>query len=348
MFQLKMKPLISIIIPVYNAGLYLDECTVSLLSNPLKDVEFIFINDGSTDNSFRILMKYSSLDPRVTVIDQENAGVSVARNRGIALAKGKFIAFVDADDWVQPDLYHRLAHIADNSDADLILFNMETTYSGNSSIINYSYPNNLILGENFIAENIYRDLILNDDLFSPCNKLYKKEIIDHFSFEFPPGNSLSEDNLFNLQYMGKIRSFYYLNFTGYFYREVQGSATRNITAHDYFENQRSLYHLNYRRFFRIDVSDEIIAGLKSSRFLRNVNALIYFYFTQPAKMSLVNRVRYVRKMVNSVEVREALGFSYNRLLEDSGRFEKAMMTALKNKAVFVLFLLVKYSQFRNR
>ena len=95
-----MKAKISIIIPVYNSEKYLEECIISLLNQTLKECEFIFINDGSTDNSYNICKEYERKDGRIVLINQENRGVSTARNIGMTRAQGDYITFVDSDDYV--------------------------------------------------------------------------------------------------------------------------------------------------------------------------------------------------------------------------------------------------------
>lgn len=93
---------ISVIIPVYNTERYLPRCLDSVLSNTYDNLEVICINDGSTDNSINILDNYKVSDERVVVINQKNSGVSAARNAGINVATGEYIAFIDSDDWVHP------------------------------------------------------------------------------------------------------------------------------------------------------------------------------------------------------------------------------------------------------
>ena len=96
------KPLISVIIPVYNTEAYLERCLVSVLSNTYRDLEVICINDGSTDGSLEILNAFARQDERVTVIDKKNGGLSAARNDGLRRATGEWIAFIDSDDWIHP------------------------------------------------------------------------------------------------------------------------------------------------------------------------------------------------------------------------------------------------------
>lgn len=110
---------VSIIVPVYNTEAYLERCLKSLVNQTLKDIEIICIDDGSKDNSVAILKKYSQLDKRIKIIEQENLGVSVARNNGLKLATGEYIGFVDSNDWIDLDFYEKLYNAAKKYDADI-------------------------------------------------------------------------------------------------------------------------------------------------------------------------------------------------------------------------------------
>ena len=115
------QPKISVIIPVYNAENYLRKCLQSVCEQSLKDLEIICINDGSTDNSQEILERFAADDSRIRIIKQSNTGLSATRNKGIFLAKGEYLGFVDADDWINPDFYNTLYSAADNKNADVAL-----------------------------------------------------------------------------------------------------------------------------------------------------------------------------------------------------------------------------------
>ena len=110
---------VSIIVPVYNVEKYLKRCLESLVNQTLKDIEIICVNDGSTDGSLAILNEYVRNDDRIVVINQENSGQSVARNRGIDVAKGEYIGFVDSDDWVCEDYFERLHNSAIQNNAEI-------------------------------------------------------------------------------------------------------------------------------------------------------------------------------------------------------------------------------------
>ena len=106
-----MKPLISIIVPIYNVEKYLSRCINSVLSQTFPDFELLLIDDGSTDKSGYICDGYAQKDSRIKVFHIENGGVSAARNYGLDNARGEWITFVDADDWIDKDMYYKLYNI---------------------------------------------------------------------------------------------------------------------------------------------------------------------------------------------------------------------------------------------
>lgn len=116
-----IHPLISVIIPVYNVAPWLPRCLNSVIGNTYQNLEIICVNDGSTDHSLSILREYEARDPRIRVIDQANGGVSSARNAGMDVASGEFIALIDPDDWVHPQYFELLLHAQQQADADIMI-----------------------------------------------------------------------------------------------------------------------------------------------------------------------------------------------------------------------------------
>ena len=124
---------ISIIIPVYNVEKYLRECLNSVVHQTLKDIEIICINDGSTDESGKILQEFADKDKRIKIIEQENKGQSAARNIGIRQASGEFIGFVDSDDWIDLGFYEKLYNAAVDYNADIACAGIRRCFSGRKS-----------------------------------------------------------------------------------------------------------------------------------------------------------------------------------------------------------------------
>ena len=135
------NPILSIIVAVYNTSSYLEKCLCSLLSQELKDIEIICVNDASTDNSLEILNHFATRDDRIVVIDlKENVKLGGARNRGIEVAKGKYIGFVDSDDFVSPKMYSTLIDASENMSVDIVTPMCYANYSSRGETIKYQFP----------------------------------------------------------------------------------------------------------------------------------------------------------------------------------------------------------------
>lgn len=343
-----MPPTISIIIPVYNASIYLDDCIQSIINQSFSDCEFIFINDGSTDDSLFVLEKYKIKDSRIKVIDQENKGVSVARNQGLAMAKGKYIGFVDADDWIEKDMYQVMFETISSSNCDLVLTNIIAYTDGISYISKYDFPMDSILDSTYIKEKVLPYLIIKDDLYSSCNKLFKTSIIRQNAIFFPIGDVLSEDNIFNMLYFNKMTNFKYIDYSGYHYREVEGSATRNVFNKDYFQNVLRIFKFDYRIFMDLKISDEAITKLKSEKLINNVISLINIYLNSGKQMTFIKRYLYVKAMISDKNVQDVLQINFDTFFQNKNRFEKFILQSIKNKSVLKLYMATAYSNFRNK
>ena len=115
-----MNELISIIVPVYNVKPYLNRCVDSIIKQTYKNIEILLIDDGSTDGSSELCDKLSDIDSRIKVIHKKNGGLSSARNRGLLEMNGKYVGFVDSDDYIREDMYSVLYHTMINHDADIV------------------------------------------------------------------------------------------------------------------------------------------------------------------------------------------------------------------------------------
>ena len=115
------KPLISVIVPVYNVEQYLPKCIDSILAQTYENLEIILVEDGTKDSSGVICDEYAAKDARIRVIHKENGGLSSARNAGMEIARGEYFGFVDSDDWIEPEMYENLMALAQKYDADVFV-----------------------------------------------------------------------------------------------------------------------------------------------------------------------------------------------------------------------------------
>lgn len=200
---------ISVIVPVYNTEKYLKECLDSILNQTLKDIEIICVNDGSTDNSLKILNEYYDLDNRISVVSQKNSGLSVSRNNGINLSKGEYIYFIDSDDYLEPTALEELYSISKKSNLDILIFKLINFKDGSTEKYTDNYYEMSFLNPWANKVFTFKDLGEKslDLAVSAPGKLFKRDLIKDIKF---PEGLIFEDNVFFAEAMLKSKrvSFY--------------------------------------------------------------------------------------------------------------------------------------------
>ncbi len=337
-------PIISIIIPVFNAERYIDECIKSLLEQNLKDIELIFVNDGSTDNSKSKIEKYLSTDDRIVLLNQDNKGVSVARNNGIAISKGNYVGFVDADDFVEKDFYEKL--IASSQQCDIVSSDFIVYQDGQILISKTVFLPNKVYNKMFIQNQIIPFCIKSDDLNSSCNKIFKRELIFDNNLQFPVGVTHGEDAYFNLKAFNACKSLIFIDYAGYHYREVEGSASRNIFEKDYFQKAIDCYGVNYQLTFNLSLTSNYIEELKAIRLINTVISLIHIYF-KSTNINVTKRYYAVKKMIHSEVLQKVIHENWSIVTADKSKYVKFILKSIKSKSVFKLFLATMYSNYKN-
>ena len=194
---------ISVIVPVYNVEEYLEECLDSIINQTLEDIEIICVNDGSTDNSLKILKKYAKKDNRIKIINQKNCGSGCARNSGLNQSQGDYIFFLDSDDFIPLNALELTYDNAISNNSDLIMFKIarfddfKDDYSKPGFPLEDSFNKVDFNNFTFTYKNI-KKYVLNSS-FSPWSKLYKKDFLEKWrDFKFPI-NIAYEDVLFHVK-----------------------------------------------------------------------------------------------------------------------------------------------------
>lgn len=231
--------LVSVIVPVYNSATHLGRCIKSLINQSYRNLEFIFVDDGSEDYSRDILMDAQSRDSRITVLFQKNAGPSAARNAGLDIAKGKYIMFCDSDDTVAVNWCQRMVSVIQkHPDAFIVCGFFRLDESG------------VIVREHRIDEGIYRKdqyflLYLPGLSGSACNKIYQRSTIQEHGLKFDSFQRYAEDAIFNLQYLELTNSIVVVGDCLYNYYLYTTFETLSSKV-SYFQ-LRDVYHkrLNY-------------------------------------------------------------------------------------------------------
>lgn len=222
--MIENNELVSIIVPVYNTEKYLVKCLDSILSQSYKNIEVIIIDDGSIDNCAKIIKDYLQKNKKIKYFKQENQGQAVARNKGIDISSGKYIQFVDSDDYIKPFMVEKMLTILREENLDFI--NSLLSFDNGKRIKKYKEKFSCtFLDEKDIIKNFFN----NKNIYiSPVNKLYKKEFLIKNKIEFPKIRAY-EDSLFSLKVAyyakrtGFIQEAFYIAF------EREGSTSRSIS-----------------------------------------------------------------------------------------------------------------------
>ena len=223
---------ISVVIPVYNSERFLRFTLDSLLAQTLCDIEIVCVNDGSRDSSLQILKEYSSKDSRVVIVDSVNGGVSRARNKGVEIAKGEYIGFMDADDMASPKMYERLFSLATEHNADIAEMSYCRIPENVQSVSEVDFKSSKVLpgyqGVN-VSDNPLKSFVAlhkkySGGLVSPIwHRIYKADIAKQCFFleDIQPG----EDTFFNLMAFLRARRYVFSDAIGLLYRQNRVSAS---------------------------------------------------------------------------------------------------------------------------
>lgn len=241
-------PKVSIIIPVYKVEKYIDRCIQSVINQTLKEIEIILIDDGSPDRCPRICDAYAIKDKRIKVIHKNNEGLGFARNTGIKIATGDYIAFVDSDDYIEPNMYSDLIEIASK-------FTLDTVFSGYfrennnhstqiSEVEKITFFNNEEITNVFLANMIATDIRIKKErqyAMSVWRGIYSKRIIDKYHILFPSEREyISEDIIFHIDYLSHSRHIAISPNSFYHYILNETSLTQ-LKRNDRFEKYKILY-----------------------------------------------------------------------------------------------------------
>lgn len=251
-----MYPKVSIIIPVYNSEKYIDTCLKSVLNQNYKNIEIIIIDDGSKDNSFKIIQKYSNTDKRIKYIYQENSGPSEARNNGIKNSTGKYIVFIDCDDTVESLYIEKLVNKIDTENLDLVCCG----YKDLSEYGKVDYTDFKFKGNQSIIE--FAKLVCKGTGGVPWGKIYKRDIIVNYNLKMDKDIFMCEDLVFVLEYISHCKSFGCIDEYLYNYNRLnQNSISSNISV-KYIENYKNVFerirNILVSINMKIDEIDEII------------------------------------------------------------------------------------------
>lgn len=326
------KDLVSIIVPVYNVQDYLERCIKSLINQSYKNLEIILVNDGSKDNSKLICEKYKGKDNRIKVINQENKGVSIARNRGIEESKGIFLTFVDGDDWIESDYIKIMVDKIINTNADMIFCGFNKIYKNNIEKINLMSQESTMTNREFL-KSILR---VQNGCGNIWAKLIRKDIVKDIRFE--SNLIVAEDALFNLKLCKNIRKIIYIPLNLYNYQINSSSVVRKF-ENDYYN--KYLEAMNFiSKYLNNNYKNDLEIQKSISTFIvYHIILIAVNYCCHPDNQE--NSIKSLKKICNIELFKEALKNSNYECLSFT---RKVTLFTLKHKLYILTAIICKIRQ----
>lgn len=301
-----MESKISVIVPVYNAEKYLDGCIKSIIMQSYTNIEIICIDDGSTDRSFDILKRLQTIDERLRIKSVPNGGVSRARNIGIKLATGDYIAFVDSDDYISENYLYELYNELKISKSDLSICKIQNFGSHNE----VQSMNSCIFDFNQPEKNIWNKLNFTFLLYGPCNKLYKSEIIKFNKLLFDEKLDYGEDLSFNFEYLNFVNKIVIIDNAIYYYRHESKSSLSKKYRKD--------------RYYNEEILNNKMVNLMKKKNL--VNSMIDEYLNcrlfDAAYNSIFDLIRNEKLKIQYIYVKELLKKLNSKIIWEKSLYEK--------------------------
>ena len=273
-------PLISIIVPAYNVEKYIKTCLDSLINQTYSNFEIIVINDGSTDQTEKILNEYES-NPKIRIFSQKNGGLSAARNQGLNLANGELVCFIDSDDSVKSDYLEKLAApFFEDSNIDITVCGYQEKFE-NSEI------NHVLKSQKITGAQATKDLLIKQQDFNilAWNKLYRKKLFSNNHIEYPAGQ-IHEDNLTTYKLFSHAQKVFYISDVLYIYQRTHSEITKNL-----YSKEKTLKRLQVKEQMAIEAGQYLQdPDLKLSAEVASL--LAYFAFLDHAISRQINKSYY--------------------------------------------------------
>lgn len=306
-------PEVSVIVPIYKVENKIKRCIDSLLEQSFVDFELILVDDGSPDKSAEICDRYAEIDSRIRVIHQQNGGVSKARNHGLESATGKYVTFVDSDDYVEVD-YLKVLYDAIQNEVDISICGIYYCNDQNSDKLEQKRYVDTIISINDEHTEYIADLLINRRFNYVYGKMYRNDVIQRYSVRFKEEISLGEDTIFVFDYLTHASKIAIVENAYYNYIKYSEGTLTSKFCRDIFNRYMYISRYIVRFFENQKIMDEYILTAIDLRILQSLKWALESIWTSEVllykeKSCLIN------KMLRTPEVLEALSRNNCRELE---------------------------------
>ena len=335
----KMSSKVSIIIPIYNVEKFLNRCIQSVLNQTLNDIEIILVDDGSPDNSSQMCDEYARKDNRIKVIHKKNAGLGYARNSGLDIATGEYVAFLDSDDFVDVDIYRKLYETAISHNLDVCYCGFKHHYVDGRVHEKYEVDKYIEFKgvkevNGFLLDMIGPEPSYHSDVkYMMCvwKAIYKRKIIEDYHIRFCSERQfVSEDIIFHLDFLPKVQSIGFIPDKLYYYC-VNGVTTLTSTySKEKFERNKILL---------CEIENRLLKLFPKEQFLNRYYRLCFLYFRTSIVKSL-SSIKLVGLHRRMLAVKEIVNDAFFKNMIEEYPY---MRLPWKHR---ILFILVKFKCYR--
>lgn len=296
---MEKKPFLSVIMPIYNAEEYLEDAINSILDQTFTDYELILVDDKSKDESLKICYRYAELDPRVKVIAlEQNGGAGNARNIGMKNLHGKYVTFIDADDFIDSFLFEHAYQMTEKSNLDMIVWGITEEYFDkygecySKNILNL--PEKIYKNREEIKEAVIS--LEEKTMFGyQWNKFYKAEIMKEYDIQFEKV-VLYEDYFMNLEFVKRVNSIGVIADTGYHYMKRDNDSITTRFVPEYFELSKRRIESMFQLYQQWNADDKKIRDILGERYLRYILAALTKSFDKRSESNFRVRKKWLSEI----------------------------------------------------
>lgn len=325
-----MDELISVIVPIYNVEKQLKRCINSIINQTYKNIQILLIDDGSKDSSGKICDDFSKYDTRIIVLHQDNTGVSATRNKGIELAEGRYICFIDSDDYIEKNYIEELHQLMKDEKIDLGICDLNYKYTNKEDC--WSTVGKKTINLKNVSEEIFLELNEKYLLYGPYNKIFKSSIIKKQKIRFIKEMSYGEDLIFNLSYLQYVKMIKTTNQTRYNYIADIDNSLANKYRADRFKTGKIIFEELYK-FFEINgmLSEKSKKYLYGRVFDDAYNNICECVKNQSCKESL----KELKKILFDQKIKESYAYIDNR------KYSANLIKLMHHKKVVIIYIYIK-------
>ena len=323
---------ISVIMPVYKVEDYVAKAIESILTQTFTEFEFLIVDDGTPDRSGKICDEFAEKDSRIHVIHKENGGAPSARNTAIDIAKGKYVYFLDSDDWAEPEMLADMYALAEKNEAHLVVCGyFIDTYYGDRYISEKIFVDDRIYTDaRAFREESYRYFDRNM-LYTPWNKLYRMDLIKNHKLRFP--DTLWDDFPFNLSYLAHVERVVFS--TNAYYHFIRARAESETSAYraDMYEKREEEQGWMEALYKEWDVDNEGTKEMVARRYIERMIGCIANVTSSKCTLTGKERRTAICKMLHNPRVDQAL-----RLAKPRSGYMKLMLIPIRLKNTYLTWL----------